>query len=337
MKKIAVLFMIGLLFTSGCGMKEQANANVKGNELEQESMTAEEGEPEQESVTVEESAQEEENLSDEESNVAEEIVETEVELFAELPDEFYFSSGVGAWGTELYLQDDGTFYGEFHDSDMGSTGEGYPNGTQYICKFEGKFATPTQVSEYVYSTTIEYMNTDKEGEEYIEEGIRYIVSGPYGLDNAGEILIYLYNTPRAELEEGFLSWTAGTEMGPESLACYGIYNVNEETAFTGVKCELYDELCKLEGDYVNAAGDRVTIQLLSELNEYSYELGSVEWMPHDGEPERGSIVKNAKGGFTICLDESIIYNFEMTKYEIGKIEFSGADKWSEHFGTFVMQ
>lgn len=326
MKKIAILFMIGLLFASGCGMEKQDSTSVKEREQEAESML-EKG-----------SAPEEEIASDEEGDVAEaEVIETGMELFAELPDEFYFSSGAGAWGTELYLQDDGTFYGQYHDSDMGSIGEEYPNGTQYICKFEGKFTVPVQVSEYVYSTTVEYMNIDREGEEYIEEGIRYIVSSPYGLDNAGEILIYLYGIPRAEMPEGFLSWMNGAEMVSDNLSCYGIYNVNEETAFTGVKYEAYDELCKLEGNYVNAAGDRVVIHLLSELDEYSYELGSVEWIPHDGEPERGSVVKNAKGGFTICLDESILYNFEITKYEIGKIEFSGADKWSEPFGAFVMQ
>ena len=113
--------------------------------------------------------------------------------------------------------------------------------------------------------------------------------------------------------------------------------MNAETGFTGVKYEAYEEICKLNGSYQNEAGDRVEIQLSAELDEYSYELGSVQWMPHDGEGERGAIVKNAKGGFTICLEDSIQYNFEMTGYEAGKIEFTGADQWSEQFGTFVMQ
>ena len=42
---------------------------------------------------------------------------------------FEFSSGVGAWSTELTMLEDGTFWGNFHDSEMGETGEGYPNGT----------------------------------------------------------------------------------------------------------------------------------------------------------------------------------------------------------------
>ena len=36
----------------------------------------------------------------------------------------------------LDIRPDGSFEGEYFDSDMGSTGEGYPNGTVYLCDFE---------------------------------------------------------------------------------------------------------------------------------------------------------------------------------------------------------
>ena len=42
--------------------------------------------------------------------------------------EFWFGSGVGAWCTTLQIQPDGSFEGQYHDSDMGDTGDGYPNG-----------------------------------------------------------------------------------------------------------------------------------------------------------------------------------------------------------------
>ena len=45
------------------------------------------------------------------------------------PMTYIFTSGVGAWETELTLYADGTFTGQFHDSNMGETGYGYPNGT----------------------------------------------------------------------------------------------------------------------------------------------------------------------------------------------------------------
>lgn len=319
MKRIAVLLMVGLLLASGCGSEKQADVdNLKVME-------------ETESVAEEESEVEKATENESENK------ETPVEVFAEMPDEFWFSSGAGAWGTVLYLQDDGTFEGQYHDSDMGSIGDGYPNGTVYICNFKGKFSTPIPVSDYVYSTTIEYMETDPIGEEYIKDEIKYIVSSPYGLENAGEILFYLYGTPRAEIVEGFISWMPRCEMTTDNLDCYGIYNVNEETGFMGYKYEAYEELCKLSGTYANEMGSKVVIQVSPDFVEYSHEIGSVEWIPYDGEPERGSIVKNAKGGFTICLDESILYSFKMTKYESGSIEFVGDDKWSEAFGTFVMQ
>ena len=50
---------------------------------------------------------------------------------------FSFSSGVGAWGTDLEVYADGSFKEVYHDSDMGVTGEGYPNGTVYLCGFSG--------------------------------------------------------------------------------------------------------------------------------------------------------------------------------------------------------
>ena len=192
--------MIGMLCLCGCGVETQES---------------------QEIPTVQEEA------------VIEEREEEEVSVFAQLPESFFFSSGAGGWWTELYVQSDGTFYGQYHDSEMGSTGEGYPHGTCYICDFDGKFAEPVQVSEYVYATSIESINYEEEGKEYIEDEIKYITSIPYGLDNAGEILIYLQGTPRAEIAEGFISWMPGCEMTTETLDCYGIYNVKEETGFRG--------------------------------------------------------------------------------------------------------
>ena len=43
------------------------------------------------------------------------------ELFAQLPEEFLFASGAGAWSTVLSIGPDGSFTGEYHDADMGGT------------------------------------------------------------------------------------------------------------------------------------------------------------------------------------------------------------------------
>ena len=66
---------------------------------------------------------------------------SEVSLPDDFPMDLEFSSGVGGWGTSLTLERDGTFSGQFHDSDMGAIGEDYPNGTVYLCHFPDGFRT----------------------------------------------------------------------------------------------------------------------------------------------------------------------------------------------------
>ena len=58
--------------------------------------------------------------------------------------EWSFSSGVGGWSTDLRILEDGSFSGEYHDSEMGETGDGYPDGTVYCCSFTGRMSTVGQ-------------------------------------------------------------------------------------------------------------------------------------------------------------------------------------------------
>jgi len=158
--------------------------------------------------------------------------------FSDIPSEFVFSSGAGGWGTYLTIEADGSFKGEYHDSDMGITGEGYPRGTVYICGFDGKFSEPQKVSEYVYSMKLESLNVkESAGTEYIENEIRYIVSEPYGMENADEFYIYLPGASMAELPEAFLSWTHIDRDIRDTLPSgyYGIYNAGGEKGFTATE------------------------------------------------------------------------------------------------------
>ena len=106
-------------------------------------------------------------------------------VFAEMSDwVFEFSSGAGGWATELYVNPDGTFSGNYHDSEMGATGPGYENGTIYECSFTGKFsdnvrsAGPLMHSLFIES--IEYK--DEPDTEEIIDNILYKYSTPYGLE-----------------------------------------------------------------------------------------------------------------------------------------------------------
>lgn len=161
----------------------------------------------------------------------------DLSVFEQLPSEFVFSSGAGGWGTYLYINADGTFTGEYHDSDMGDTGSGYSNGTVYICNFSGKFTVPKKLNEYVYSMNIESLDVEKvSGTVYYENDIRYIVSDPYGLDNADEFYIYLPGATIEDIPEGFLSWAYLNNDLRDTLPSgfYGIYNIGGEKGFVGM-------------------------------------------------------------------------------------------------------
>lgn len=160
------------------------------------------------------------------------------ELFACLSEPFLFCSGVGAWSTTLSIAPDGSFAGEYHDSDMGVTGDGYPNGTKYICDFTGQFSQPTKVDDYTWSVQLESLTYDDALDtEEIRDGIRYILAAPYGLDGGEEFLIYLPGAPAADLPEGFLSWVDlqmddwdSSQTG--TLPFFGLYNVKTEEGFS---------------------------------------------------------------------------------------------------------
>lgn len=103
----------------------------------------------------------------------------------------------------MMIDSDGGFAGEYHDSDMGVTGDGYPSGTQYYCAFQGRFAPLVKINEYTYSTQISAIRYENEvGTEEIKDGIRYIYTDAYGLEDAEDILIYLPGAPLAELPPG---------------------------------------------------------------------------------------------------------------------------------------
>lgn len=153
--------------------------------------------------------------------------------------EFLFMSGAGAWSTQLSLNRDGSFTGVFHDSEMGDRAEEYPNGSVYICNFSGVFTDIRQVSEYAYAMTLADLQTEhQEGEEWIEDEIRYIASGPYGLEGGTEFVLYLPDAPLDQMSEVFLFWWPHryeqAENPRDTLDCFGILNVEMEHGFFDV-------------------------------------------------------------------------------------------------------
>lgn len=156
--------------------------------------------------------------------------------------EFSFLSGAGGWRTILTLNRDGSFMGMYLDSEMGEVGDGYPHGSVYICNFSGKFQNITKVDAYSYKMTLADIETEKAiGEEWIEDNIRYVASGPHGLNDpfnnqeCTDFVFFLPDTPIDQVSEAFLSWWPhrfSQETEPRTtLSCYGILNVTTESGF----------------------------------------------------------------------------------------------------------
>lgn len=153
-----------------------------------------------------------------------------------LPNSFTFTSGSGGWSTGITLHEDGSFTGEFYDSDMGDNSDEYPKGTCYYCNFSGRFSDLEKVNNSIYSTHLVSISLVNEpGEESIENGIRYISANPYGLDNASQVYIYCPGTPLASIPEDCLSWVTRLYQLNDVLppALYVIYNQGGQQAFVG--------------------------------------------------------------------------------------------------------
>lgn len=153
-------------------------------------------------------------------------------IFKSMPKKFVFASGAGAWGTVITLKKDGSFTGQYHDSNMGETGIRYPRGTVYICKFSGRFSKPKRVNKYTYTMKLKKLKTNKKpGKVYYKNKIRYITSNPYGFDHAGKFMIYCPGIKMSKLPNGFVGWLPSNIRTTKVLTQYGIYNVKGKEGF----------------------------------------------------------------------------------------------------------
>lgn len=144
-------------------------------------------------------------------------------IFDSFPQVFVFTSGVGAWQTEIRIVEDGTFTGEY--SDM--------NGDEiYICEFTGEFSDLKKIDNYTYSmqiASLDYLTAI--GDEYYEDGYLYIGKEPVGFDKKGQCMLYLPGCATAGLPEDFLDWAWIAGDISEKLPFYGIYNIETSGAF----------------------------------------------------------------------------------------------------------
>ncbi len=146
---------------------------------------------------------------------------------------FEFSSGVGAWNTELNMAENGAFTGNYHDSEMGETGEGYPDGTVYGCTFHGRLSDPQPVDEYTWTAKVTVAQDEGQVPEVIEDGIRYVTSVPYGLEKAAAVTVFLPGKPVDQLPEEFIFWSHLQDIDPDAkvLPYYAIWSEADEAGF----------------------------------------------------------------------------------------------------------
>lgn len=253
MKKRMMLLLaaLALLFLAGCQKAEEDSAHfptsVKIAEDESEEGQAKEGvsgDPAAESPSGGTASWKDSSEGERQSLEGQVRLEPAAEQegaqkgfsFSDLSDSvFYFSSGAGAWSTELRIRDDGSFEGQYQDADMGDTGEGYPNGTLYYCRFYGTFGQPEKVDDFTYKMKRTYISFEQEPEkEEVIDGVRYIYSAAYGLDGE-DFYLYLPGSKLADLPQAYREWVGYYNLEAvqeEELSFYGLYNVQEELGFS---------------------------------------------------------------------------------------------------------
>lgn len=150
--------------------------------------------------------------------------------------EWSFSSGVGAWSTDLRIQADGSFTGEYHDSEMGETGADYPEGTIYGCSFHGKMSLVEPADGSLWRVRVDSLELDEgQVDAAIEDGVRYVTSIPYGLSAGDEMTLYLPGTPVSLIPEEMLFWAhvMDLETVPDALENWFLCSEQNGSGFVG--------------------------------------------------------------------------------------------------------
>lgn len=129
---------------------------------------------------------------------------------------YSFGSGVGAWGTVMKVNKDGTFSGSYHDSDMGATGDGYPYGSRAESNFTGKFKSAKKNSDGTYTLQCDasaFKIDGTVGESHIEDQIKVTISEPYGMEPCNEFTLYTDGTDLSTFSDAMKTWSNGYLIG----------------------------------------------------------------------------------------------------------------------------
>lgn len=169
--------------------------------------------------------------------------------------EWTFSSGAGAWSTDLRIQPDGSFSGEFHDSEMGESTDAYPDGTVYCCSFTGKMRVTEKASDFAWNVMVESLETDgTPNEESIDNGVRYVTAAPYGLSAGDQMLLFEPGTPLDTLTEDMQFWAHVLELETmtQKLDNWFLYSEKNDSGFV---CRSLEEPVAIANPWVELDAD----------------------------------------------------------------------------------
>ena len=148
-----------------------------------------------------------------------------------------FCSGAGGWATELEILPDGTFSGDYHDSEMGETADEYPDGSLYLCTFSGKLSLVEQVDEKTWKIRVDELKQEQTiGEESIEDGVRYVYTEPYGITQGEEYMLYKPGTSLELFTDGMKFWAHTFDVAdtvPTELQNWFFYDEQNDCGFVG--------------------------------------------------------------------------------------------------------
>jgi len=217
-----ILIIVALVLVAGCGVYYLVkNSDSKDEITENTTKNTDVGTVSKDSNNAED-------------NKSETAADDSTITFVDLAQYGYsFYSGAGGWSDDFYIEKDGSFHGSYHDSDMGDSGDGYPDGTRYYCEYEGHFENIQKIDEYTYKMHMKDINVINNDGEYIADGVKYIPVTPYALNNADEIEIYMPGKPVSEIDDEIKTWIfVGSQEQQDSLENLALVNVNENQGIT---------------------------------------------------------------------------------------------------------
>lgn len=151
---------------------------------------------------------------------------------------YIFSVGAGAWSTIMTVNADGSFSADYHDSDLGVTGDGYPNGSRAIASGTGKFTYTKRNDDGSFSITCDtkaFHQDGTVGDVTIKNGVRIeTVDGIYGLTPCGTFTVYPTGYATSTLSDDVKSWMYGTVGNPLPSTLAGPLIVNDSGTFAFV-------------------------------------------------------------------------------------------------------